>query len=115
MKFIEKAFDWTLEVDGKAWADGKLPQCAARGGHLTDDIALYRQELQVNVSSRPKYPTIVLPCMRSRPVPSPRPMLFNEYKFTTISNPTLERLPFSIHDLRVHCRPWFLFTSNVHR
>lgn len=23
-KFIEKAFDWTLEVDGKAWADGKL-------------------------------------------------------------------------------------------
>jgi elongation factor 1-gamma len=23
VKFIEKAFDWTLEVDGKAWADGK--------------------------------------------------------------------------------------------
>jgi hypothetical protein len=22
-EFIEKAFDWTLEIDGKKWADGK--------------------------------------------------------------------------------------------
>jgi hypothetical protein len=23
LKFIEKAFDWTLELDGRAWVDGK--------------------------------------------------------------------------------------------
>jgi len=22
-EFIEKSFDWTLEIDGKKWADGK--------------------------------------------------------------------------------------------
>jgi hypothetical protein len=23
LKYIEKAFDWTLELDGRAWVDGK--------------------------------------------------------------------------------------------
>jgi hypothetical protein len=48
VKFIEKAFDWTLEVDGKAWADGK-PRIASRrhGLVLTRSVLSCRQELQV--------------------------------------------------------------------
>jgi hypothetical protein len=50
-KFIEKSFDWTLEVDGKTWADGKL-RIAYRLSTSWSVTYQIRVELQARTTSK---------------------------------------------------------------